>query len=586
MPSLLHYFFFSPLDNTSVPLIPEYFNVLHSCQFCRLHPVKTDREISGRKRYRIVGELPRIGRPGSRSAELHAGDTPGTTATTPLRPSIAERNRFELLRIFGMIGTLLIGFGGLGGGALPVVNNPYGAFPFGALMGRMMVTSSSIVLLGVGFLVLAWLVMGSFVGADGGRARVGVPLLLRTFGVWVLPLVFTAPLFTQDIYSYLAQGSIVAQGLDPYSAGPVELLGPENPLARSVPFIWAESPSPYGPVALAISAGISTLTGDSIFWGVVCHRLVSLLGVAAAAWGIVALARRCKVSGPVAVWMGVLNPLVVLHLIGGIHNEAIMMGILLVGLELGLRGIAKLEASTLHGIALIVASGALISCAGMVKVPGFMALGFVGVALARHWGGLRGFVAATLLQTITMVGTIAALTVSTGISLGWVTGQGGAATIRSWLSLSTDVGLAASFFGELLGLGDHSEATLTVARSVALLVAVAFCARMLFATYKGTIDPVGGLGVATLVLVILFPVVHPWYPLWGIMPLAAWANRTFFRAGVAVYSAIFSFLVLPRGLALAPATVTLIYSMALLAAITIGVLVIAWFKLRRPRALH
>ena len=70
------------------------------------------------------------------------------------------------------------------------------------------------------------------------------------------------------------------------------------------------------------------------------------------------------------------------------------------------------------------------------------------------------------------------------------------------------------------------------------------------------------------------------------MPLAAWANRTFFRAGVAVYSAIFSFLVLPRGLALAPATVTLIYSMALLAAITIGVLVITWFKLRRPRALH
>ena len=126
---------------------------------------------------------------------------------------------------------------------------------------------------------------------------------------------------------------------------------------------------------------------------------------------------------------------------------------------------------------------------------------------------------------------------------------------------------------------------LTVTRTVALLVAVAFCARMLFATYKGTIDPVGGLGVATLVLVILFPVVHPWYPLWGIMPLAAWANRTFFRAGVAIYSSVFAFLVLPRGLALPPATVAVIYSMAVVAALTFAVLVIVWLKLRRPRVL-
>ena len=548
--------------------------------------MKTDRENPRRKLYRFAGELPRLGQPGSRSAELHAGTVSGTSSTTPLHPSIAERNRFEILRILGMVGTLLIGLGGLGAGALPVVNNPYGSFPFGALMGRMMVTSSSIVLLGVGFLVLAWLLMGSFVGADGGRARVGVPLLLRTFGVWVVPLVFTAPLFTQDIYSYLAQGSIVAQGIDPYSAGPVELLGREHPLARSVPFIWAESPSPYGPVALASSAGISMRTGDSIFWGVVCHRLVSLLGVAAAAWGIVALARRCNVSGPVAVWLGVLNPLVVLHLIGGIHNEAIMMGILLVGFELGLRGIERLDTNRALGLGLIIASGALISCAGMVKVTGFMALGFVGMALARRWGGVRGIAGATVLKTAIMVATIGVVTMATSIGLGWVTGQGGAATIRSWLSLSTDIGLAASFFGELLGLGDHSVAMLTVTRTVALLVAVAFCARMLFATYKGTIDPVGGLGVATLVLVILFPVVHPWYPLWGIMPLAAWATRPFFRAGVAVYSSVFAFLVLPRGLALPPATVALIYSMALFAAVAMALLLFVWLRVRRPRALH
>ena len=92
--------------------------------------------------------------------------------------------------------------------------------------------------------------------------------------------------------------------------------------------------------------------------------------------------------------------------------------------------------------------------------------------------------------------------------------------------------------------------------------------------------------MATLVLVLLFPVVHPWYPLWGILPLAAWANRFFFRAAVAIYSALFSFLVLPRGLALPPGTVATIY---LAAAVWFAVMcAAAWFWYRRTagRGLH
>ena len=535
--------------------------------------------------YQILRELPRLGRPGSRSAELHSDPLGGIAPSAT--PSIWERNRFELLRVLGLIGTLLMGLGGIGGGALPVVdasNTSFGSLPFGAMMGRMMLASSSIVLVGVALLVVAWLLMGAFVGAAGGPSRVGVSVLLRTFGAWVFPLVFTAPLFTQDIYSYLAQGAIVAEGIDPYSAGPVQLLGHEHPLARSVPFIWAESPSPYGPIALGISSLIAQLTGTNIFWGVFCHRVLSLLGVAAAAWAIVALANRCGVNRSAAVWLGVLNPLVILHLVGGIHNEAIMMGILLVGLELGLRGVDRLRAPS--GWGLLVISGVLISCAGMVKVTGFLALGFVGMALARRWGGVLGIVCAAAFQTVVMVCSIAAATVITGIGLGWITGQGGAATIRSWLSVTTDVGVISAFFGQLLGLGDHSEATLVITRTCGLIIAVAFCLRMLWATFKGTIHPVGGLGVATLVLVLLFPVVHPWYPLWGIMPLAGWANRTFFRAGTAAYSALFSFVVLPRGLALPAGAVAMIYINALIAVIVIALLAWAWFRFRGQKVLH
>lgn len=505
--------------------------------------------------------------------------------------------RFRVLRWAGTLGAMLIALGGFGGGALPVVENPWYDFALGAAMGRMMIASNAVVFVGVGLLVAAWLAMAPFVGITGGRALIDASRLRTTLIAWVLPLMVTAPLFTQDIYSYLANGTIVRQGLDPYSAGPVEILGVDHHLARSVPFIWAHSPSPYGPVALGIAAVISGMTADSILWGVLAHRAVSVAGILAAAWALTRLAKRCGVDPAAALWLGVLNPLTILHLVGGIHNEAIMLGFVLVGMEVGLRGIdvlSELDEFRTRGWAAVVASGALLSCAGMVKVTGFIGLGFIGMALARHFTirGARPAVAtaaSAALQTAVLAATAALVAWVTGIGFGWVTGQGGAASIRSWLSLTTDIGVAGGTLGMWLGLGDHTDAMLVVTRGAGVILAAAFLIRMLWATFKGTIHPVGGLGVATLVMVALFPVVHPWYPLWAILPLAAWANRIFFRASVAAYSAVFSFLVLPRGLGLPPASVVNVYFTAAVAfAVLVAIAVVARkrYGKSRLRGLH
>lgn len=553
----------------------------------------------------LTGTLPRLGSAGSRSAELHSEDASveehgveqaaaASRVREPRGLDEVELRRFRLLQLIGTVGALMLALGALGAGALPVVDNPYQFFPGGSLMFRMLQTSSMVVLVGVGLLVLAWVLMAPFTGVgirhrEQVRGRASLPQLRRTFVCWVLPIVFTAPLFTQDIYSYLAQGSIVAQGMDVYSAGPVELLGTENHLARSVPFIWAQSPSPYGPVALSFAAIISQLTNDSIVAGVLAHRLLSLAGLAAAGWAVVKLARRCRVSAPSAVWLGILNPLTILHLVGGIHNESIMLGFALVGLELGLRGVDRLEAAQKHlALLYLIGSGVSISCAGMVKVTGFLALGFVGMALAkflheRGRGRAVSILLAVLVQVSLLVATIAVITLISGIGLGWITGQGGAASIRSWMSVTTDSGVIAGWLGMLLGLGDHTEAMLSITRTAGILVAVAFIVRMLFATFRGIIHPVGGLGVSTFVLVILFPVVHPWYMLWAIVPLAAWANRLFFRMCVVIYSAAFSFFVLPRGLALPPDTVVAIYVGAAVSFVIIVAL--GWWLLRRKRLL-
>lgn len=561
----------------------------------------------------VRDELPRMGVPGSRSALLHqdfpdsAGGADHAALGDAHRRTISQLRTLFTLRWLGTIGALLIALGGLGAGALPVVGNPYESLPFGSLMSRMLQSSSAIVFIGVGFMVTAWICMAPLVGAplrlrkaehnpgttgDGEDTRFShSPRVLtqsqmwRTWLGWVLPLLVTAPLFTQDIYSYLANGSIVLQGLDPYSAGPVELLGADNDLARSVPFIWANSPSPYGPVALGLAALVSWLTHDSIIWGVVLHRVFSLVGIIAAGWAISRLATRCRVAPEAALWLGILNPLTILHLVGGIHNESFMLGLALVGVELGLRAVNDSHAARWRVWALFIASGVLISCAGMVKVTGFIGLGFVGMAAARRLvdkhgvPAVRAVLGAGLAQLLLLAVSIAAVTIITGIDIGWIFGQGGAATIRSWLSATTSVGVGAGFLGMLLGLGDHTEAILSVTRTVGVIIAAGFMLRMLYATFRGAIHPVGGLGVSTFALVVFFPVVQPWYILWAVLPLAAWANRRFFRMAVMIYSGLMSFIVLPRGLGLPPGTVFVIY---LAAVVTFVALIAAgWVALRR-----
>ena len=64
------------------------------------------------------------------------------------------------------------------------------------------------------------------------------------------------------------------------------------------------------------------------------HRLLALAGVALIVWALPRLARRCGVSPVSALWLGAANPLLIFHLVAGIHNEALMLGLMLAGIEI------------------------------------------------------------------------------------------------------------------------------------------------------------------------------------------------------------------------------------------------------------
>ncbi len=145
------------------------------------------------------------------------------------------------------------------------------------------------------------------------------------------------PLFSRDVYSYLAQSEIVRRGFDPYALGPAEALGVADPFTSGVSNMWRDTPAPYGPLFLGIGSWLTGIAGTNVAVGVLLQRLVALVGFGLIVWALPRLARRCGVAPGTALWLGAANPLVLFHLVAGAHNESLAIGLMLAGLELGIR---------------------------------------------------------------------------------------------------------------------------------------------------------------------------------------------------------------------------------------------------------
>jgi alpha-1,6-mannosyltransferase len=470
-------------------------------------------------------------------ARWHADER---TVGSPLND--AEVIALRRTRLFGATGTVLMAIGALGAGARPVVQDPTFGVRLLNLPSRIQTVSLTMTTTGAVMMALAWLMLGRF--ALGSR-RMSRAQLDRTLLLWALPLLIAPPMYSKDVYSYLAQSQISLNGLDPYRVGPAPGLGLDHVFTLSVPSLWRETPAPYGPLFLWIGRGISALTGENIVAAVLCHRLVVLVGVGLIVWATPRLARRCGVAEVSALWLGPANPLLFMHLVAGIHNEALMLGLMLAGTEFALRGVdstrpllprplswprGRDEWSRWGPLGMLIAGTVLITMSSQVKLPSLLALGFVAVALARRWGGTfkafllaSGSLAALSLAVMGLIGW------ASGLGFGWIYTLGTANVVRSWMSPPTLLALGTGQVGILLGLGDHTTAVLSLTRGIGVFIIAVLVTWLLVAVLRGRLHPVGGLGVALGATVLLFPVVQPWYLLWAIIPLAAWATRPGFR---------------------------------------------------------
>jgi alpha-1,6-mannosyltransferase len=358
-----------------------------------------------------------------------------------------------------MPGPTTIRYGGLAGSLLLTVV----AYHAGAHAPWSPTMTARTVLSGAdGWLIpSAWLAGTLLLVAAWWHGRHHVPSLrwaYVTAALWALPLLFTLPLASYDVYSYACQGWALSAGHDPYAAG---VAAYQCPWLDAVAPTWRDAPAPYGPVFLLLAAA-AALTGGSLTGTLAVLRVVAVLGVILTAVCLPSIARRCDVNPARAVWLAVACPLVPIHLISGAHNDAVMVGLLVAALTLTNRGRA----------ALLVA-GALIGLAAGVKATALVVLPFAMLPLRRNWLVLPGALAC-----------LGAVSLASGLGFGWVTGLVGSGVSVQWTSPPTAVGMTAT----LLGAGD---AAITVTRllGLAALAALLVCLFARFALSTNTHHP-------------------------------------------------------------------------------------------------
>jgi alpha-1,6-mannosyltransferase len=485
-------------------------------------------------------------------------DTDERPLASPVRPPDSdplekpELHALEVTRRLGTIGALFLALGSLGAGAAPVLN-PVQNIPVLRLFARIPTVSLAMAFTGMGMLVIAWLMLGRF--ARPGRARlVSRAQLTRTLVMWLTPLMFIPPLFSRDVYSYLAQSEIVHRGMDPYSLGPAQALGVGDPLTSGVSNMWRDTPAPYGPLFLKLGSWIAGVVGDNIVAGVLLQRALELVGVALIIWALPRLARRFGVEPATALWLGAANPLVLFHLVAGTHNEALGIGLMVAGLELGIRRLPVRVAGDTppplaRGELLFIVLGAIVITLGAaVKINAMIALGFFGVMIARRWHGrIVDLVRACALMTGVFAVVMIALCYGTGLGFGWVGALGTPGLVRSWISPTAELANLGGVLGIALGLGNQTDALVSIVQLAGTIVAGLITVKFLWDSFRWRYRPIIGLGVSLGAFMMLHVAMQPWWLLWAVVPLAAAAGTSRFRVAATAVSAVVAFLVAPPG---------------------------------------
>ena len=373
----------------------------------------------------------------------------------------------------GFVGSVLVALAGphLAGGAVRWWFDPsLGVAPFYA---------------GIVALSVAWLALG--------RLTLTTREVRIVAAAWCLPLFLTAPLFSQDVYSYLAQGTLVHLGLDPYRDAPAVLAqhGQAHVLDAVSPF-WRHTTAPYGPLFLWI---VSWFTGASLVVGVLLIRALELVGFVLLAVFAPRLAGTLGADPARAAWWVLLCPLVLLGLMAPAHNDLLMIGLLVAGVTFAI------ERRVLTAIALC-------ALAATIKLPAAAATPFILVAVSDRRTWVRGVVVAAAV--------VVAVSVISGLGLGWISTTVFSTPDKVRLAITPATALGWTV-AQVVPVGARGlESAFGV---VAFGASLVLGAVLLWRSRRENV--VRNLAIALIAVAVCGPAAWPWYLTWGLVLLAA-----------------------------------------------------------------
>ncbi len=424
--------------------------------------------------------------------------------------------------LLGCLGAALITMGGLGAGSTkqhdPLLDTLHLSW---LRYGHGLVLSSVLLWIGVTLMLSAWLWLGRRVLARDASEYA----MVASAAFWLAPLLLSVPLFSRDTYSYLAQGALLRDGFDPYAVGPIDN---PNALLNNVSPIWTITTAPYGPAFIMIAKLITMLVGNHVIAGTMLLRLCMLPGFVLLIWATPRIARHIGANVPIALWICALNPLVIIHLMGGVHNEMLMVGLMAAGIAL------TLNSRHIAGIAVIAVGVAVKATAG-IALPFMVWVWMRHLCQRRGYRPLRAFAATAGTSVLIFVAVFAVLSGVAGVGLGWLTALAGSVKIINWLSIPT---AAANIIHAIGGLffAVSFYAVLQITRAVGIAI-VAVALPLLWWRFRhGDREAITGIAWAMLVVVLFAPAALPWYYSWPLAVLAPLAQSRRAVAAIAAFS--------------------------------------------------
>jgi hypothetical protein len=351
---------------------------------------------------------------------------------------------------------------------------------------------------GDSYLRLEWLLFASYIALLACASALHRRLLWIGAIASVAAFTLAPPLLSLDLFSYASYARLDAlHGLNPYEHAPATV-----PDDEAVSYVedFRDAVSSYGPLFTLGTEPLAHLGLPGFLW-----TMKALIGLAvlATAWIAARLAPARGLDPRPAVALIALNPLVLVHVVGGGHNDALMALLLIAG------------------VAGVVAGRELVGGTGLIAAVGIKVAAAITIPFALIEGVRRPRI---------VVGVAAASAVI--VLLGLLVYGSAVDSALSVASTNQDLASRASLPRTV---SDDFGVDLDVARAAALGLYAVLVAGLLVWTARGG-DWIRAAGWAALGLLLATSYLTPWYVIWA-LPLAAIARDRALVAGTLLITA-------------------------------------------------